>query len=111
MNVNKLVESLNLKVISGEKGLENEICGGYVSDLLSDVMGNAEAGQAWITLQLHKNIMAIASLKELACIIVVKGLEPNSETIEQSNLEGIPILGTKSETFEIAGRLYELLQG
>jgi predicted transcriptional regulator len=111
MNVNTLAETLNLKVISGEKGLNNEIAGGYVSDLLSDVMGNAEQGQAWITLQVHKNIMAIASLKELACIILVKGLMPNTETLEQSNGEGIPILSTESETFEISGRLYEALQG
>jgi len=111
MNVNTLIEKLNLKVISGEKGLQNEVCGGYVSDLLSDVMGNAEQGQAWITLQVHKNIMAIASLKELACIILVKGLIPNTETLEQSNKEGIPILNTELETFEIAGRLYEALQG
>ncbi|MDR0790397.1 MAG: serine kinase [Bacteroidales bacterium] len=110
MNVNTLSQKLGLKVACGEKGLSNEIGGGYVSDLLSDVMGNAEQGQAWITLQVHKNIMAIASLKELACVILVKGLIPNSETIEQSNEEGIPILSTESETFEIAGRLYELLQ-
>ncbi|MDR1006327.1 MAG: serine kinase [Bacteroidales bacterium] len=111
MTVDNLAKTLGLKVVCGEKGLQNEILGGYVSDLLSDVMGNAEQGQAWITLQVHKNIMAIASLKELACIIVVKGLIPNTETIEQSNEEGIPILSTESETFEIAGRLYELLQG
>ncbi|MDR1725183.1 MAG: serine kinase [Bacteroidales bacterium] len=110
MNVRTLVNKLNLKVVSGEKGLNNEITGGYVSDLLSDVMGNAEQGQAWITLQVHKNIMAIASLKELACIILVKGLHPNSETLEQSNEEGIPILSTELETFEIAGQLYGELQ-
>jgi predicted transcriptional regulator len=109
MTVNTLVEKLGLTPLSGEKGLTNEIAGGYVSDLLSDVMGNAEAGQAWITLQVHKNIMAIASLKELACVIIVKGLTPNKETLEQSNDEGIPILSTDLETFEIAGRLYEAL--
>lgn len=110
MTVRELKEALNLRVISGEKGLDKEIEGGYVSDLLSDVMGNAEMNQCWITLQTHKNIMAIASLKELACIVLVKSLEPNSDTIEQSNEENIPILSTEKEAFEIAGEIYSLLK-
>jgi len=83
--------------------------GGYASDLLSDVMGHAEAGSVWITLQSHKNVMAIASLKELSAIILVKGIEPERDTAMQSNQEGIPILGTNLGSFEIAGKLYRLL--
>jgi len=50
MKVRELVEKLNLKVYSGESGLDNEITGGYTSDLLSDVMGFAKDGQIWVTL-------------------------------------------------------------
>jgi predicted transcriptional regulator len=109
MKVSEIVKSLNLKVFSGESGLSNEIDGGYVSDLLSDVMGHADAGNVWVTLQNHKNVMAIASLKELAAIILVKGIEPEADTIEQSNQEGIPVLGTNLETYEIVGKLYQML--
>ena len=109
MKVQELVEKLNLKVLSGEKGLEREIDGCYISDLLSDVMGNAMEGNVWITLQTHKNVMAVASLKELACIILVKNLVPNDETIEQSNDEDLPILQTSLPTYEIAGLVYNLL--
>ncbi len=110
MKVRELMDELGLSLISGEAGLDNSIEGGYTSDLLSDVMGNAEMNQCWITLQTHKNIMAIASLKELACVVLVKGLEPNQDTIEQSNEEGIPILGTDKEAFEITGEIYSLLK-
>ena len=72
INVAKLAEILGLKVFGGEKGLGNEIGGGYTSDLLSDVMGHASAGNVWITLQTHKNVLAIASLKELAAVVIVK---------------------------------------
>lgn len=109
MTVEDVVKLLNLKVFSGSEGLNNEIKGGYTSDLLSDVMGNADAGMAWITLQTHINVMAIASLKELSSIILVKGLEPEPNTLQQSNNEGIPILGTSLQTFEITGKLYQLL--
>ena len=109
MKVQELVEKLNLKVLSGEKGLEREIDGCYISDLLSDVMGNAMEGNIWITLQTHKKVMAVASLKEMSCIILVKNLVPNDETIEQSNDEDVPILQTSLPTYEIAGLVYNLL--
>ena len=108
MKVQELVDKLNLKVLSGEKGLDREIEGCYVSDLLSDVMGNADAGNIWITLQTHKNVMAVASLKELSCIILVKGLIPNEDTLNQSNEEEIPILQTSMNTYEVTGKVYEL---
>lgn len=110
MKVKDIVEKLNLEVYSGGNGLEKEINGGYTSDLLSDVMGHADSGNAWITLQTHKNVIAIASLKEISAVIIVKGFKPEEDTIVQSNEEGIPILGTNKETFEITGQLYNLIK-
>lgn len=111
MKVQELVDKLGLKVVSGANGMDREIDGCYISDLLSDVMGNAMEGNIWITLQTHKNVMAVASLKELACIILVKNLMPNEETIMQSNDEDLPILQSNLPTFEIAGQVYNLLNG
>lgn len=109
MKVFELVTELKLQVFAGEQGLENEITGGYVSDLLSDVMGFATEGQVWITLQTHQNVLAVASLKDLAAIIIVKGYTPEGDTIAHSNREGVPLLGTTLPAFEVAGRLYRLL--
>ena len=109
MIVNDLINNLGLKVFGGEKGLSNEIAGGYISDLLSDVMGNADAGQVWITLQTHKNIMAIASLKDLAAIILINNNTPDNDTLEQSNKDNIPLLGTAMSAFELSGKLYGIL--
>ena len=110
MTVKELTEKLNLKVLSGQAGLDNQITGGYTSDLLSDVMGNADAGQVWITLQTHKNVMAIASLKDLAAIVFVNDNQPESDTVAQSNADGIPLLGTSKSTFEITGKIYDVLK-
>ena len=109
MTVQDIVSQLNLKICSGEKGLQREIKGGYTSDLLSDVMGHAQEGDVWITIQTHKNVMAIASLNEIAAIILVKGHVPEEDTLEESNNENIPILSTPLQTFEITGQLYKLL--
>lgn len=111
MKVSEIVKKLNLEVYSGSNGLDREVQGGYTSDLLSDVMGHADSGDIWTTLQTHKNVIAIASLKELSAVVLVKGYKPEADTLAQSNEEGIPILGTDKETFEITGLLYNLIKG
>ncbi len=110
MKVRDLVEAMNLTVYSGENNLDTEITGGYASDLLSDVMGFAKEGEVWITIQTHKNVMAIASLKELACVVLVKGSKPDEDMLEQAKNEEIPVLGTAEETFETVGKIYTLIK-
>jgi len=110
MKVSDLVNNLGLVVYSGKKGLERSIKGGYASDLLSDVMGNAKEGQVWVTLQTHKNVAAIASLKDLAAVILVKGNRPDEDTAQHSDEEGVPVLGTDQNAFEITGQVYEELK-
>ena len=109
MKVSDLVKELDLTIYGGESGLDKEVTGGYSSDLLSDVMGNAEEGQIWITLQVHKNIMAVALLKEISAIILVKGLIPEDDVKEISNQKEIPVLGTSLDAFTLAGKIYKML--
>lgn len=109
MKVKEIVDKLNLTVLSGEDFLDKKVAGGYCSDLLSDVMGNAKEDDVWITLQVHKNIMAVAALKDVAAIVLVKGLKPEQEVLDSGTKEGIPVLSTGMSAFEIAGKLYGLL--
>lgn len=111
MKVTDIVQKLDLQVFSGHEGLGREITGGYSSDLLSNVMGNADAGTVWITIQTHRNIIAIAALKELAAVIIPSDEKPGDDTVSQSDVEGIPILGTGMPAFELNGKLYDLLSG
>lgn len=108
MTVEFICKQLNLKIAGSSENIDKTVTGGYVSDLLSDVMGNAKEGNIWITLQTHKNCAAIASLKDLAAIIIVKNLKPEEDMLEQCNREGIPVLLTEQNTFEIVGKLYQL---
>jgi len=110
MTIKELISALNLSLIGGEKGIENEITGGYTSDLLSDVMGNIRDGNVWVTLQTHKNVMAIASLRDASAVILVKGMQPDADMLEKANEEGIPVLSTDLPTFEISGMLYQLIK-
>lgn len=110
MKVTELVQHLNLKVFTSNVDLERSVTGAYVSDLLSDVMGYAREDQVWITLQNHLNVVAIASLKDLSAVILVKGVMPPEEVIQKAESEGIPILGSSEQTFDVAGKIYKMLQ-
>ncbi len=109
MKVIDLVEKLGFKVVSGKAGLTNEITAGYTSDLLSDVMGNANSGSVWITLQTHKNVMAVASLKDLAAVVIVNNYLPDQDLISQSEEESIPVLSTSEKAFEISAKIFNLI--
>lgn len=102
-------EKLSLKCKCCWENLSREVSGGYAGDLLSDVMANSAAGNVWVTRQIHQNIVAVASLKEHAAIIVVQGATPEKETLDKAQKEGIPILVADMNEFEAVGRLYQLL--
>lgn len=100
--------ALNLAVETGEELLERTVTGGYAGDLLSDVLAHARAGQVWITLQTHTNIVAVASAKELCGIILVNGRTPEKETLHKAREERIPILVSPLSTYGVVCRLSEL---
>lgn len=108
MKLTELVQNLNLGVRSARENLGREVTGGYASDLLSDVLANSEPGNLWITLQIHQNIVAVASMKDLAGIILVNAREPEQDTVEKAEAENIAIMVTELPTFELVGRLYGL---
>jgi predicted transcriptional regulator len=110
MKIKDIVEELELKVLTGADKLDAEVTGAYTSDLLSDVMGNARKGEVWITMQTHSNIVAVASLKELAAIIIVNGGKPDENTIKKAGSEGIAVLSTEKRSFTICGKLYKILE-
>jgi len=108
MKLAEIIEKLGLEVVSGKSKLDAEVSGGYASDLLSDVIANSEEGDVWITLQQHQNTVAVASLRDLAGIILVNARKPEEQTLEKAEREGIPIMISGLPTFELVGRLYRL---
>ena len=108
MKLAEMIQKLDLGVRSATANLDREVRGGYASDLLSDVLAHAEEGNLWITLQIHQNIVAIASMKNLAGIILVNGREPEPQTLEKAEAENVVIMVSEMPAFELVGRLYRL---
>lgn len=109
MKLTELIDKLSLTIFSSDRIPDIEVTGGYTCDLLSDVMGAVNEGEIWITLQTHRNVAAIATLKDVAAILLVKGLKPDQEMLDQALTEEIPVLGTNENAFEISGKIYKLL--
>ena len=84
------------------------VTGGYVADLLSHVMGQAQAGQVWITMQGHQNIIAVASLVGLVAVVVAGGIEPEQQTIVKAKEQEVILCKTSLSVYEATGRLYRL---
>lgn len=108
MTLEELCRQIPLEVRTAARKLGAEVTGGYASDLLSCVMAKAQEGNVWVTLQSHPNIVAVASLLNLAGIIITEGVVPDAATVEKAEQEGIPILMTPLTTFTVVGRLFEL---
>jgi predicted transcriptional regulator len=108
MTLKEIAEKLDLEVVTGPDGLDREVTGGYASDLMSDVIANSRAGDLWVTLQIHQNVVAVAALNNLSAVVLVNGRRPEEAAVEKARTEEIPILITDLPAFEIIGRLYNL---
>ena len=105
LKVKDLKDKLNLVLAAGENGLEKIISGGYCGDLLSDVMANAAEHNVWLTVQAHQNIVAVAVLKEMACIIITCGNKPDQITCKKADDENIPLLLSDRSAFDLTTAL------
>jgi len=88
---------------------DREITSGYSSDLLSDVMANAGADGVLVTVQAHKNAIAVASLVGLAAIVVCNSRPLPADMIESARSEGVAVFRTPATAFEVSGRLWVAL--
>jgi len=108
MRLSDVVRELDLTVVSDGGDIDREITGGYASDLMSDVIAHATEGNLWITLQVHLNVVAIASMREIGAVVLTQDRQPLPETVEKAKEEGVPILVSSLPAFELIGRLYQL---
>ncbi len=108
MKLGELGRQLSLEVRTAVGKLDTEVTGGYAAELLSCVLAKAQVGNVLITLLGHPNVVAVASLLDLAGVIITEGMAPDAAAIMKAEEEGIPILTTPLTTYTIVGRLFEL---
>lgn len=109
MTIKQMQDELKLEVIQNDFD-DVEITQVYTSDLLSDIMGNAPDESILVTIQAHKNTVAVATLKESKAIIICNSRPIPDDMTETAKAEKIAIFRTSSSQFEISGKLYKLIK-
>jgi len=106
MKVKELVDKLELEVVAGP--LEREISGIYVGDLLSNVMARAQADDVWLTVHGHQNVVAVASLTQVAAVIVVEDFPIEPAAVQKAKETEVTILRTPMTASDLIRKLFEL---
>ena len=106
MTVKELITACGFTAAALPDG-DREIGGVYIGDLLSWVMGRAGADEAWITIMSNRNIVAVATLADTACIILAEGVVPDEGVAELAAEKGVNILQSPKSAYEIALALSE----
>lgn len=88
---------------------DRQIDGVYIGDLLSWVMGRAAADNAWITIMNNVNVMAVATLADVACVILAEGVTLDAELTNTAEMKGINVLTSPLPAYETAVALHGLL--
>jgi predicted transcriptional regulator len=86
---------------------EVALSGCYISDLLSDVLANAQPGVLWVTIHTHRNVVSVASMKDIAAVLFTCGRKPEAAIITEAAEKGIMLLSTPLTTYETAGKLWK----
>lgn len=107
LNVQDLLPLLGAAVLNPgpDVDLSREVTGGYACDLLSWVMTHGRTGTAWVTVQTHLNVVAVATLLDFSAVIIPEGIEVPEATIAKAADEGVALLATKKTAYEICGLL------
>ena len=108
MTVKELSDALELKVFYMEEE-DREIEGGYCGDLLSWVMGRCPADVAWVTIMSNQNVAAVAVLCDTACTILSEGVTPDEELLERAESQGVTLLGSDMDEYQLCWRIKALL--
>ena len=109
MTVDVFAKESGFKIISLPSP-DKEIEGVYIGDLLSWVMGNASAGNLWITIMSNINIVAVASLVDVSCIILSEDVTPDEDALRTAIAKGVNIVSTKLSAYEAAIKVNSLIQ-
>jgi DTW domain-containing protein YfiP len=109
MNLQEIIDRFDLTVLTHPKEFSSiHPTGGYASDLLSCVIAGAKPGNLWLTIQAHNNIVAVASLNELAAVIITENASPEASVINKANEQGVTLLVSRDNTYTLAGKLWEI---
>ena len=107
MNVKELAKACGFSVLTLPCP-DREVNGVYIGDLLSWVMGRASEDNAWITIMSNTNVIAVATLADVSCVILAEGVTLDGDILTTAESKGINVLGSGTSAYETARALFSL---
>ena len=80
---------------------DREVTGVYAGDLLSWVMSHASADDAWVTIMSNPNVIAVATLVDVACVILTECVTLEDDVLALAKGKGVTVFTTEKSTFEV----------
>lgn len=106
MKVSELLTLIEAENLTPSVPADKDILCGYTCDLLSWVMKNGQEGMAWVTVQTHMNVIAVAVLAEMACVILPESIDMEADVLQKAESEGLCVMKTALSSYEICGRMH-----
>ena len=108
MTVESLVRNCGFKVVCMPSP-EREVDGAYIGDLLSWVMGKADSGNVWITIMSNINVIAVATLADVSCIVLAEGVTIDPEVMATAEAKGVNVLCSELSAYSIAKQIANII--
>ena len=105
MTIQELLPLIEGELLTAQDAPGKEISCGYACDLLSWVMARGQSGMAWVTVQLHLNVIAVAALHEMSCVILPEGLRMEEAALQKAREEGIAVLSTPLSAYAVCAAM------
>ena len=106
MKLSEVVDKTGLEALTGWE--DEELTGVYISDMVSDIMSGARAGNVLLTLQTHKSVVAAANLVDVVAIVFVRGRRPEADLVQLATKAGMAIFATTLDSWALANRVFAL---
>lgn len=110
MTIQELANICGWKLLAGKEGQENQVDGCYIGDLLSWVMARAQSSNVWLTVMGNVNAIAVATLTDVAAIVLAESAALDSEAAQKAEMQGIPVYACTENLYDTAIRVYETLK-
>ncbi len=101
MTISEMTKLTELTLVQKEFE-DGVISGGYTSDLLSDVIANAEANNILITIQAHINTVAVSKLVGIRAIVIANHREVPIDMVEAAQKEKIALFSSTLSQFSLS---------
>lgn len=108
MTVKEMSDKAELKFITGEKLADITVSGVYACDLLSWVIGRAQENAALVTVMTNVNVVAVASMADLSCVILSEGVKPDEMALAKAKDNDIILLSSEDTTYGVCKKLSAL---